>query len=188
MTTEAPRGGDVPVHRHRRFHLSLGVRPGEMRAAWRRTTRCCGRRSRPTVASCSSTRATAPVRRSLHWDGGGRCAVDAQRALEQLVRMGIATGEAELRAGDYFGAVLNRAARVMAAGHGGQVLLDGVTAGLPVGWNCSTSDRGRLRDIAHPVQAFQAQAEWLAGSVPATACPGYASGESAPGGHQSDRA
>ena len=51
-------------------------------------------------------------------------AVAAQRALELPVRMGIATGEAELRDGDYFGAVLNRAARVMAAGHGGQILLD----------------------------------------------------------------
>ena len=50
-------------------------------------------------------------------------AVDAQRALELPVRMGIATGEAELREGDYSGAVLNRAARVMAAGHGGQILL-----------------------------------------------------------------
>jgi class 3 adenylate cyclase len=44
-------------------------------------------------------------------------AVTAQRELELPVRMGIATGEAELREGDYFGAVLNRAARVMAAGH-----------------------------------------------------------------------
>jgi class 3 adenylate cyclase len=38
-------------------------------------------------------------------------AVTAQRALELPVRMGLATGEAELRDGDYFGAVLNRAAR-----------------------------------------------------------------------------
>src|SRR6478672_1056819 len=50
-------------------------------------------------------------------------AVDAQRALELPVRMGIATGEAELRERDYFGTVLNRAARVMAAGHGGQILM-----------------------------------------------------------------
>ena len=63
-----------------------------------------------------------------------KCAVDAavaaQRALELPVRMGIATGEAELRDGDYFGAVLNRAARVMAAGHGGQILLADSTAVL----------------------------------------------------------
>src|SRR6478672_12161063 len=57
-------------------------------------------------------------------------AVAAQRALELPVRMGVATGEAELRGEDYFGTVLNRAARVMAAGHGGQILLDGVTAAL----------------------------------------------------------
>ena len=42
-------------------------------------------------------------------------AVDAQRALGLPVRMGIATGEAEFRDRDYFGTVLNRAARVMAA-------------------------------------------------------------------------
>ena len=41
-------------------------------------------------------------------------AVAAQRALELPVRMGMATGEAEMRDGDYFGTVLNRAARVVA--------------------------------------------------------------------------
>lgn len=50
-------------------------------------------------------------------------AIEAQGALELPVRMGIATGEAELRADDYFGPTLNRAARVMASGHGGQVWL-----------------------------------------------------------------
>src|SRR5436305_7359500 len=57
-------------------------------------------------------------------------AVGAQRALELPVRMGLATGDAELREGDYFGAVLNRAARVMAAGHGGQILMVESTAVL----------------------------------------------------------
>src|ERR1700738_4515752 len=57
-------------------------------------------------------------------------AVEAQLALELPVRMGLATGEAELRDGDYFGAMLNRAARVMAAGHGGQILLADSAAGL----------------------------------------------------------
>src|SRR4051812_49520883 len=55
-------------------------------------------------------------------------AVAAQRVLELPVRMGLATGEAEERDGDYFGAVLNRAARVMAAGHGGQILIAESTA------------------------------------------------------------
>ena len=57
-------------------------------------------------------------------------AIDAQRELQLPVRMGIATGEAELREGDYFETVLNRAARVMAAGHGGQILMADSTAGL----------------------------------------------------------
>ena len=60
-------------------------------------------------------------------------AVAAQQALELPVRMGIATGEAELRDGDYFGTVLNRAARVMAAGHGGQILVADSTAILVSG-------------------------------------------------------
>ena len=46
------------------------------------------------------------------------------------VRMGIHTGEAQERDGDYFGPVVNRAARIMAAGHGGQVLLSAATAAV----------------------------------------------------------
>ena len=44
------------------------------------------------------------------------------------VRMGIHTGEAELRAGDYYGQSLNRAARMTSAGHGGQILLSEISA------------------------------------------------------------
>jgi len=93
------------------------------------------------------------------------CAVDAavtaQRALELPVRMGIATGEAELREGDYFGAVLNRAARVMAAGHGGQVLLAESTAGLLSGVELIDLGPRRLRDLPNPVGVFQVRAPGL---------------------------
>ena len=41
------------------------------------------------------------------------------------VRMAIDAGEVEARGGDYFGPVLNRAGRLLAAAHGGQVLLSG---------------------------------------------------------------
>jgi class 3 adenylate cyclase len=75
-------------------------------------------------------------------------AVAAQRALQLPVRMGIATGEAELRDGDYFGAVLNRAARVMAAGHGGQILVAGSTAGLLSGVDLVDLGPRRLRHSA----------------------------------------
>jgi class 3 adenylate cyclase len=45
-------------------------------------------------------------------------------------RMGLHTGTAQYRDGDYYGPSLNRAARLMAAGHGGQVLLSDVTYDL----------------------------------------------------------
>jgi predicted ATPase len=94
-------------------------------------------------------------------------AVDAQRALELPVRMGIATGEAELRGGDYFGTVLNRTARVMAAGHGGQVLLDGPTASLVGGADLVDLGPRRLRDIAKPVALYQIRAPGLRVDFPA---------------------
>jgi predicted ATPase len=93
-------------------------------------------------------------------------AVAAQRALKLPVRMGLATGEAELRGCDYFGAVLNRAARVMAAGHGGQILLADSTAGLLSGVDLVSLGRRRLRDLPTPVQVFQVQAEGLRTGFP----------------------
>ena len=93
-------------------------------------------------------------------------AVTAQQALELPVRIGISTGEAELRGEDYFGAVLNRAARVMAAGHGGQIL-----AGWPHGRSAARGRVGgpgarRLRDITDPVRVFQVRAEGLRAEFP----------------------
>ncbi len=115
----------------------------------------------------------------FNYTGDGMCAVfaspraavdaaiDAQRALELPVRMGIATGEAELRGDDYFGTVLNRTARVMAAGHGGQILLDSATAGLLGGVDLIDLGLRLLRDIAKPVAIHQVRAAGLRAEFPA---------------------
>src|SRR6476620_10964154 len=75
--------------------------------------------------------------------------------------MGIATSEAELRDGDYFGTVPNRAARVMAAGHGGQILVADSTAGLLSGVDLIALGARRLRDLPIPVGVFQVRAPGL---------------------------
>jgi predicted ATPase len=93
-------------------------------------------------------------------------AIAAQRELELPVRMGIATGEAVLREGDYFGTVLNRAARVMAAGHGGQILLAESTAGLLSGVDLVDLGPRRLRDLPAPVGVFQVRAPGLRTDFP----------------------
>ena len=93
-------------------------------------------------------------------------AITAQRALELPVRMGLATGEAELRDGDYFGAVLNRAARVMAAGHGGQILVADSTATLLSGVELVDLGPRRLRDLPTAVGLFQVRAAGLRTEFP----------------------
>ena len=46
------------------------------------------------------------------------------------MRMGIHTGEAEVRDGDYSGSAVNRAARLMSVAHGGQIVVSTATAEL----------------------------------------------------------
>ena len=107
-------------------------------------------------------------------------AVAAQLALDLPVRMGVATGEAELRDGDYFGTVLNRAARVMAAGHGGQILLAESTAGLLSGidlWIWGRGDYGTCRPRSRCFKSGRRAADRLS-AVAGTGCE---SGESATG-------
>ena len=115
-------------------------------------------------------------------------AVAAQRKLELPVRMGLATGEAELAGRDYFGAVLNRAARVMAAGHGGQILLAESTAGLLSGVDLIDLGPRRLRDLPTPVGVFQVRAQGLRTEFPSLRALDTTSGEPATRDHQLYRA
>lgn len=93
-------------------------------------------------------------------------AVAAQLELRLPVRMGIATGEAEQRDDDYFGTVLNRAARVMAAGHGGQILVADSTARLLGGVDLVDLGPRRLRDVPMPIGVFQLRATGLRTEFP----------------------
>jgi len=86
-------------------------------------------------------------------------AVRAQRSLALPVRMGVHTGEAELRDGDYYGPTLNRTARVMDAGHGGQILLSAATAELADELEMTDLGEHRLKGIAAPIRLFQLGAE-----------------------------
>lgn len=84
------------------------------------------------------------------------------------VRMAMHTGVAEERGGDYFGQTLNRVARLMATGHGGQTLLSGaahasVQDTLPAAVTLLDLGRHRLKDLGHPEQVFELQHPALPG-------------------------
>jgi predicted ATPase/class 3 adenylate cyclase len=106
-------------------------------------------------------------------DAAVRAAIAAQRAFVReglRVRMGLHTGEA-LRAGnDYRGRTLNRAARINAVGHGGQILLSDVTAHLvrASGRAVEVHDLGRhrLRDLTEPERIWQVHAHGLPNELP----------------------
>ncbi len=83
------------------------------------------------------------------------------------VRVALHSGICEERDGDYFGPVVNRAARLLAAGHGGQVLVSGGTrellAGrLPGGIGLRDLGEHRLKDLGRAERVFQVTGPGLA--------------------------
>lgn len=93
-------------------------------------------------------------------------AVAAQRGLALPVRMAVCTGAAELRDDDYFGPTLNRAARILAAAHAGQVLAAASTAAALSGLDLADLGEHRLRDLSQPERLFQVRADGLARDFP----------------------
>ncbi len=88
------------------------------------------------------------------------------------VRMAIHTGTADERDGDYFGPAVNRVARILSVGHGGQILVSGVTADLTIAQlphNATLRDLGqhRLRDLERPEQIYQLTLRDLRSEFPA---------------------
>lgn len=93
-----------------------------------------------------------------------RAAVAIQRALashewpaaaEIKVRIGLHVGEAHERDGDYFGPTLNRAARIMAAAHGGQTVCSAAFASLAQVDRIVDLGEHRLKDLAAPEHIWQ---------------------------------
>lgn len=97
------------------------------------------------------------------------CAVDIQtkfaseswpKGLDLKVRVALHTGEAQLREGHYFGAPLNRCARLLAICHPGQILLTKATEAMlvdevPPGAELQDLGPHRLKDLARSEQVFQ---------------------------------
>ena len=87
------------------------------------------------------------------------------------VRMSLHTGVCEERDNDYFGPVVNRAARLEAVAHGGQVLISGATAellteSLPEGVTLRDLGLHRLKDLGRPERVFQLEAQFLQQGFP----------------------
>lgn len=85
---------------------------------------------------------------------------EATNGIELRIRSALHVGAAEQRDGDYFGATVNRAARIMSAAHGGQVLLSQAVAELvfdrlPPGVGLRDLGSIRLRDLASPARICQ---------------------------------
>jgi len=88
------------------------------------------------------------------------------------VRMGLHTGEAELRDNDYYGQTLNRVVRIMSAGHGGQILISEITAQVAqehLSSDVSLLDLGEhnLKGLSHAEKIFQVVAADLQKDFPA---------------------
>lgn len=104
-----------------------------------------------------------------------KAAVEVQRRLGRenfsavdglYVRMAIHAGETDERAGDYFGTAVNRTARLLSAGHGGQILLSGDAAdlalpSLPAGLKLRHLGSLPLKDIKEPQRVYQPAGDGL---------------------------
>ena len=93
------------------------------------------------------------------------------RGADVKVRIGIHTGEAELAAGVYVGMDVHRAARIMSAAHGGQILASEATRALvsramPAGASLRDLGEHRLKDLPAPERLYQVTAEGLDAEFP----------------------
>jgi predicted ATPase/class 3 adenylate cyclase len=90
------------------------------------------------------------------------------------VHLGLHTGEADVREGDYYGSAVNRCARLRTLAHGGQILLSGATFDVvqdaPDGWPAGTTPRPlgehRLAGLSRPERIFELVVDGLPSAFP----------------------
>ena len=97
---------------------------------------------------------------------------DAAVGLPLPLRCGLHAGIDERRDGDFYGRAVNRAARIMSAAHGGQMLLskavaEQVSGALPEGISLRDLGCVRLRDLSSPEHIFQVVHQQLRADFPA---------------------
>ena len=127
--------------------------------------------------------------------------VDLQQALADpaathgvplRVRCGLHAGMVERRDNDYFGSPVNRAARIMGAAHGGQVLLsqavvDGVREILPAAVSLRDLGKVRLKDLSTPEHVYQVVHPTIAAGVSSAALAGGHTEQPAAAGYELHR-
>jgi len=113
------------------------------------------------LQACAGAAAVQKALQAHDWPEGGAV----------RVRIGVHTGEATLVGNEYLGLDVHRAARVAAAGHGGQVLVSETTRALvdhalPTGLTLKDLGVHRLKDLAQPERIFQLMVEGLPENFP----------------------
>ncbi|MCH7844791.1 MAG: adenylate/guanylate cyclase domain-containing protein, partial [Acidobacteria bacterium] len=98
-------------------------------------------------------------------------AVDWATPTPLRVRASLHTGTADLRLGDYYGSVVNRAARLRGIAHGGQTVMSGATwelvqDELPDGVTVQDLGEHGLKDLTRPERVFQVTPDGLPDEFP----------------------
>lgn len=115
-------------------------------------------------SASNAIEAALGIQRALHTEEWEKGAV-------LRVRMALHTGIVEEQQGDYFGPPVNRVARLLSAGHGGQILLSLATQelvrdALPAGVSLEDLGERRLKDLFRPERVFQVVAADLPSEFP----------------------
>ena len=171
----------LPLHRRRGLDAAARAAARALRRLLESTSACCAKRSPRHGGEEVDTQGDAFFYVFSRARDAAAAAADGQRALagtrlargaELRVRMGLHTGEPVLsEEGRYHGMGVHRTARIMAAGHGGQILASQATASVLDDDELRRHhlrDLGEhsLKDLDRPERIYQLEVDGLADEFP----------------------